>query len=83
MLGSGSEGSHFLILHTECIKKMYTKLIKPNLKLITLICDDMWPFSDSTQSDLNSVPSFVGICQVLGEMWLFEHKFQVRKFGQL
>ena len=32
---------------------------------------------------LNSKPSFVRIHQVLGEIWLFEHKFQARNLGQL
>ena len=26
---------------------------------------------------------FVGIHEVLGEIWLFEHEFQARDFGQL
>ena len=40
-------------------------------------------FLDSTQFNLNFEPSFVGIHQVLREMWLFEHEFQARNFGQL
>ena len=38
---------------------------------------------DSTQSSLNFEPSFVEIHQVFREIWLFEHEFQVRNFGQL
>ena len=40
-------------------QKKYTKLIKPNLKLITLI-NHMYLFLDSTQSNLIFEPSFVG-----------------------
>ena len=61
---------------------MYTKLIKRNLKLVTLI-NNMWLFLDSIQSNLNFEHSFVVIRQVLREICLFEHKFQARKCGQL
>ena len=54
----------------------YTKLIKHNLELIALI-------KDSKQFNLNFEHSFVGIHQVLREIWLFEHEFQTRNFGQL
>ena len=40
-------------------------------------------FLDSTQSDLDFMSSFVGIHQVLREVWLFEHEFQARNLGQL
>ena len=63
-------------------QKLYTKLIKHNLKLITSI-NKMQLVLDSTQSDLNFEPSFSGIHQVLRERWLFEHTFQARNFGQL
>ena len=45
--------------------------------------NNMLLFLDSTQSNLNSKLSFVGIHQVLREIWLFEHKFQARNFWQL
>ena len=64
------------------VSKMYAKLFKLNLKLITLITN-MLLFLNSIQSDLNFEPSFVGIHQVLKEIWLFEHEFQARNFGQL
>ena len=32
--------------------------------------------------NLNFEPSFVGIYQVLKDIWLFEHEFQDRHFGQ-
>ena len=38
---------------------------------------------NAMQSDLNFEPSFVGIHQVLKEIWLFEHEFQAINFGQL
>ena len=38
-------------------------------------------FLDSTQSKLNFKPSFVGIHEVLRELWLFKHKFQARNFA--
>ena len=63
-------------------KKKYTKLIKCNLKLITLI-NNMQLFLDSTQSNLNFEPSFVAILQVLREIWLFGHEFQARNFDQI
>ena len=56
-------------------QKIYTKLIKHNLTLITSI-DNTYLFLDFIQSNLNFEPSFVGIHQVLREIWLFEHKFQ-------
>ena len=40
-------------------------------------------FLDCTQFHLNFEPSVVVIYQVLREIWLFEHEFQARKFGQL
>ena len=55
---------------------MYTKLIKRNLKLITLI-NNTWLFLDSTQSNLNVEPSVARIHEVLKEKWLFEHNFQI------
>ena len=61
---------------------MYAKLIKWNLKLIELIII-MSLFLNSIQSDINFEPSFVGIYQALREIWLFEHEFQARNFGQL
>ena len=36
-----------------------------------------------TQFILNFESSFAGIREVLRVIWLFEHKFQARKFGQL
>ena len=63
-------------------QKLYTKLIKHNLKLITSI-NKMQLVLDSTQSDLNFEPSFSLIHQVLREIWHFEHTFQARNFGQL
>ena len=38
-------------------------------------------FLDFTQSNLNFETSFVGIHQVLIEIWSFEHEFQARNFG--
>ena len=38
---------------------------------------------DSTQSSLNFEPSFTGIHELLRGVWLFEHKFQTKNFGQL
>ena len=61
---------------------MYGKLIKRNLRLITSI-NNMELYADSTLSNLKFDPSFAGIHQVLREIWLFEHKFQARNFGQL
>ena len=63
-------------------QKKYTKSIKRNLKLITLIIN-MWLFLHFTQSNVNFEPSFVEIHQVLREPWHFEHEFQARNFGQL
>ena len=40
-------------------------------------------FLDSTQSNLNFEPSFVGIHRVLREICLFEHEFQTKNVGQL
>ena len=60
---------------------MYTKLIKGNLKLITLIVNTLL-FLNFIQSDVNFEPSFVRIRQVLREIWLFEHEFLARNFGQ-
>ena len=34
-------------------------------------------------SDVNFEPSFVGIHQVVREIWPFEHEFQSGNFGQL
>ena len=38
---------------------------------------------NSTPSKLDFEFSFVGICQTLIEIWLFEHEFQNRNFGKL
>ena len=38
---------------------------------------------DSKQSNLNFEPLFVGIHQVLRDIWLFEPEFQARTFSQL
>ena len=65
-----------------CLKKRYAKLIKRNLKLITSIIN-MKLFGNCAQSNLNFEPPFVGIHQVLREIWLFEQKFQARNFGRL
>ena len=70
------------MLTTGFLKEKYAKLIKRNLKLITSI-NNMQLFLDGTQFDLNFESSFVGIHQVLREMWLFEHELQTRNFGQL
>ena len=43
----------------------------------------MYLFLDFTQSNLNFEPSFVGIDQVLREIWLSEHEFHTTNFGQL
>ena len=67
---------------TRCLKKKYTKLVKRNLKLIRLI-NNMLPFSNFTQSNLNFEPSFVRICQVLTEIWPFLNEFENENFGQL
>ena len=40
-------------------------------------------FLNFAQSYLNFEPSFVGIHQVLREIWRFELEFQARNFGQL
>ena len=40
-------------------------------------------FLDSRQSELNFDQSFVGIHQVLREISLSEHEFQIKNFGQL
>ena len=40
-------------------------------------------FLDSKQSNFKFEPSFVGIHQLLRVIWLFEHEFQARNFGQL
>ena len=45
--------------------------------------NNMQLFLGSTQSNLNSELSFAGISEVLREIWLSEHKFQGRNFGQL
>ena len=58
------------------------KFNRHNLKLITLI-NNMQLFLDSTQSNLNYERSFPRIHEVLGEVWLSEHKFQTRNFDQL
>ena len=57
------------------------KLIKCNLKLVALM-NNMKLFLDFKQSNLNFEPSFVGSNHVLREIWLFEHKFRARNFGQ-
>ena len=51
---------------------MYTKLIKHNSTINTV------QFLNSIQSNLNVEPSFVGIHQVLREIWLFEHEFNFK-----
>ena len=61
---------------------MFTKLIKRNLKFMKSIINIL-VFLNAIQSDLNFEPSFVGIHQVLKEIWLFEHEFQAINFGQL
>ena len=38
---------------------------------------------DFTQPNLNFEPLFAAIHEVLREIWLFEHKFHARNFGQL
>ena len=63
------------------VYKVY-KVYKCNLKFITLI-NNMQLYLDFTKSNLNFEPSFLGIHQVLREIWLFEHKLQGRNFGQL
>ena len=63
-------------------QKMYTKLIKRNLKLIALI-NNMQLFLVSTQSNFNFEPSFARIHKVLREIWLFKHKFPAGHFDQL
>ena len=68
-------------LYTGCLKK-YTKLIKRKLKLITSI-NNMQLLINSAQFNLNFEPWFAGIHQVLREIWLSEHEFQARNFGQL
>ena len=67
---------------TGCLKKKYAKLIRHNLKLITWI-NNISLFSNFTQSNLNFGASFVGIHQVLREIWLFQHEFQAISSGQL
>ena len=42
----------------------------------------MWLFLDSTLSNLNFEASFVGIRDVLIEIWMLEHEFQNRNFSQ-
>ena len=64
------------------VSKKYTKLIKYNLKLTRSI-STMQLFLNFTQSNLNFEPSFVGIYQLLREIWVFEHEFHTRNFGQL
>ena len=56
---------------------MYTKLVKHNLKLTTLI-SNISLFLDCTQSNLNFEPSFAGIHEILKVIWLFEHKGLVK-----
>ena len=68
-------------IHNKLYKK-YAKLIKHNLKWIGLM-KNIKLFSDSKQSNLNFEHLCVGIHQVLREIWLFEHEFQTRNFGQL
>ena len=63
-------------------QKKDTKLIKRNLKLIIVIIICNW-FQIPHNLSQNFKPLFVGIHQVLREIWLFEHKFQARNFGQL
>ena len=67
---------------TKYLKKIYTKIIKRNLKLITLI-SNISLVLDCTQSNLNVEPSFAGFHGILRVIWLVEHKFQARNFGQL
>ena len=66
--------------NVPAVSKKYTKLIKCNLKLIMLI-NTVLLILDSTQFSLNFEPSFVGIYQVLTEIWLFQHEFYTRNFG--
>ena len=40
-------------------------------------------FIDCIQSSLYFEPFFIGIHQVLREIWLIEHEIQARNFGQL
>ena len=56
---------------------MYSKLVKHNLKLTTLI-SNISLFLDCTQSNLNFEPSFAGIHEILKVIWLFEHKGLVK-----
>ena len=65
------QATHF----TGCLKNKHTKLSKSNLKLIMLI-NNILLFLDFTQRNLNFESSFVGIHQILREIWLFEHEFQ-------
>ena len=65
----------------RCLKQT-TKLISRNVKFITSI-NNASLFLDSTQSNLNFEPSFVGIHHALRETWLFEYECQATNFGQL
>ena len=42
----------------------------------------MYLFLDFAQSNIDFEHSFVEIHQVLREIWLIEHEFQARNFGQ-
>ena len=50
---------------------------------LTALINDIKLCLASKQSNLNFDPSFVGIHQVLREIWLFEHEFQATNCGQL
>ena len=61
---------------------MYIKSIKRNLKLITSI-NNISLFLDSTQSNFNSEASFAAIREVLREIRLFEHYFELEILAKL
>ena len=54
----------------NCYSKLWTSI------------DNTYLFSNFTPLNLNFESSFVGICQIFMEIWLFVHEFQNRNFGQ-
>ena len=46
-----------------------------------MLINNMQPFLDFTQSNLNFEASFVGICHVFRKIWPFEHEFQAKILG--
>ena len=67
-------------VNTGCLKGAY-KVNQASLRTVNV--NQKHIFINFTLSNLKFEPWFVRIRQILIEIWLFEHEFQQRNFGQL